>query len=262
MSLRRPAAFAVEAPPTCRAAISSRVSPALLSEPTSSQFCGCPRSPEPPSPAIPTLLILPKYQLDTAEPTTLKTTTRQASAPATYTGQRRRPVGCTTTGRSAGTSSGTWRLRRILGRGPRGSSSGGRVGWLMTDGRSALRRGSGRCPDSQRGRCVEPGPLIEGTCAAQVACGVMPADTPPYPGTPGAGWPAVSVVMPVLDEERHLREAVEGVLAAGVPRRPGAGARARAVRRRHRPDRRGAGGPAPRPGPQRRRTRVAPPRRP
>lgn len=45
----------------------------------------------------------------------------------------------------------------------------------------------------------------------------MPADTPPYPGTPGAGWPAVSVVMPVLDEERHLREAVEGVLAQEYP---------------------------------------------
>ena len=30
-------------------------------------------------------------------------------------------------------------------------------------------------------------------------------------------WPAVSVVMPVLDEERHLREAVAGVLAQDYP---------------------------------------------
>jgi glycosyltransferase involved in cell wall biosynthesis len=33
----------------------------------------------------------------------------------------------------------------------------------------------------------------------------------------GPGWPGVSVVMPVLDEERHLREAVRRVLAQGYP---------------------------------------------
>jgi succinoglycan biosynthesis protein ExoA len=43
----------------------------------------------------------------------------------------------------------------------------------------------------------------------------MPADTPPQPSPDG--WPAVSVVMPVLNEERHLREAVEGVLAQEYP---------------------------------------------
>ncbi len=47
----------------------------------------------------------------------------------------------------------------------------------------------------------------------------MPADTPQHTG-PDAwpdGWPAVSVVMPVLNEERHLREAVEGVLGQDYP---------------------------------------------
>src|SRR4029077_1062192 len=77
--------------------------------------------------------------------------------------------------------------------------------------------GSGRCRDSQRGRCAGPGPLIEGTGAAKVACRVMPADPPPRSGKSGAGWPAVSVVMPVLDEERHLREAVRGVLDQEYP---------------------------------------------
>jgi len=33
----------------------------------------------------------------------------------------------------------------------------------------------------------------------------------------GPGWPGVSVVMPVLDEERHLGEAVRRVLAQGYP---------------------------------------------
>lgn len=33
----------------------------------------------------------------------------------------------------------------------------------------------------------------------------------------GPGWPGVSVVMPVLDEERHLRDAVERVLGQGYP---------------------------------------------
>ncbi len=37
------------------------------------------------------------------------------------------------------------------------------------------------------------------------------------PGPPSDSWPAVSVVMPVRDEERHLRAAVEGVLAQGYP---------------------------------------------
>jgi hypothetical protein len=46
----------------------------------------------------------------------------------------------------------------------------------------------------------------------------MPADTPPHASHASAdGWPPVSVVMPVLNEERHLREAVEGVLAQEYP---------------------------------------------
>ena len=44
VSLRRPAALAEVAPPTCSAAISSADSPARLSEPTSSQFCAAPVS--------------------------------------------------------------------------------------------------------------------------------------------------------------------------------------------------------------------------
>ncbi|HEY9412955.1 MAG TPA: glycosyltransferase family 2 protein [Jiangellaceae bacterium] len=37
------------------------------------------------------------------------------------------------------------------------------------------------------------------------------------PDTSARAWPAVSVIMPVLDEERHLAEAVTGVLAQEYP---------------------------------------------
>jgi succinoglycan biosynthesis protein ExoA len=37
------------------------------------------------------------------------------------------------------------------------------------------------------------------------------------PSIPAAGWPPVSVVMPVLNEERHLRSAVEHVLGQDYP---------------------------------------------
>ncbi|MCU0265134.1 MAG: glycosyltransferase family 2 protein [Actinomycetia bacterium] len=39
----------------------------------------------------------------------------------------------------------------------------------------------------------------------------------PEPAAQPDGWPPVSVVMPVLEEERHLREAVEHVLAQDYP---------------------------------------------
>ncbi|MCW2944778.1 MAG: glycosyl transferase family 2 [Actinoallomurus sp.] len=42
----------------------------------------------------------------------------------------------------------------------------------------------------------------------------------PSPNTPPAGnraWPAVSVIMPVLNEERHLAEAVEAILSQEYP---------------------------------------------
>jgi glycosyltransferase involved in cell wall biosynthesis len=39
----------------------------------------------------------------------------------------------------------------------------------------------------------------------------------PDAATSDAGWPPVSVVMPVLDEERHLRAAVDQVLAQDYP---------------------------------------------
>jgi glycosyltransferase involved in cell wall biosynthesis len=35
--------------------------------------------------------------------------------------------------------------------------------------------------------------------------------------SPPRDWPPVSVIMPVLDEERHLAEAVTGVLAQDYP---------------------------------------------
>ena len=38
---------------------------------------------------------------------------------------------------------------------------------------------------------------------------------PPSP-TPASGWPAVSVIMPVLNEERHLLAAVAGILNGTV----------------------------------------------
>lgn len=47
-----------------------------------------------------------------------------------------------------------------------------------------------------------------------------PAPKPPGPTPTGTGrrtWPGVSVVMPVLDEERHLRDAVGHVLAQDYP---------------------------------------------
>lgn len=43
----------------------------------------------------------------------------------------------------------------------------------------------------------------------------MSADSPR--ATPASGWPAVSVIMPVLNEERHLRAAVAGILAQEYP---------------------------------------------
>src|SRR6266702_8278443 len=44
---------------------------------------------------------------------------------------------------------------------------------------------------------------------------MQPAETADQPAE--LAWPAVSVVMPVLNEEKHLREAVEGVLAQQYP---------------------------------------------
>lgn len=41
----------------------------------------------------------------------------------------------------------------------------------------------------------------------------MPRSTETPTATPASGWPAVSVIMPVLNEERHLRAAVAGILA-------------------------------------------------